>query len=58
MKNLMELQDWRSKFVQIIKEKDQSILILIKCISVIVNLRKQLQKPLSQLSKEDVKALF
>jgi site-specific recombinase XerD len=46
------------KFVEIMQEKDQSILTIIKGISVILQLRKQLKKPFSQVTKEDITLLF
>jgi site-specific recombinase XerD len=46
------------KFVEIMQEKDQSILTIIRCITAILQLRKQLQKPYSMVSKDDIKLLF
>ncbi|HLN34061.1 MAG TPA: site-specific integrase [Nitrososphaeraceae archaeon] len=46
------------EFLEIMQEKDQSILTIIRCISVILQLRKQFGKPFSQITKEDIKLLF
>jgi site-specific recombinase XerD len=46
------------KFVEIMQEKDQSILTIIRCITAILQLRRQLQKPYSMVTKDDIKLLF
>ena len=46
------------KFLEIMQEKDQSILTIIKGIAVILQIRKQFGKPFSQITKEDMKLLF
>ena len=40
------------------QEKDQSILTIIRCISIVIQIRKQIEKPLSKFTKEDIKAIF
>jgi hypothetical protein len=40
------------------QEKDQSILTITRCISIIIQIRKQIDKPLSKFMKEDIKAIF
>jgi hypothetical protein len=37
------------KFLEIMQEKDQSILTVIRCISIVIQIRKQIDKPLSGL---------
>lgn len=46
------------KFVEIMQKKDQSILTIIRCISAILQLRKQLEKPYSKGTKDNIKLLF
>jgi hypothetical protein len=46
------------KFLEIMQEKDQSILTIIRCISIVIQIRKQIDKPLSKATKEDIKAIF
>jgi len=46
------------KFVEIMQEKDQAILTIIKGISVMLQLKKQFNKPFFQIKKEDIKLLF
>jgi site-specific recombinase XerD len=46
------------KFVEIMQEKDQSILTIIRCITAILQLRKQLEKPYSMVTKDDIKLIF
>jgi hypothetical protein len=46
------------KFLEMMQEKDQSILTITRCISIIVQVRKQIDKPLSDVTKEDIKAIF
>ena len=46
------------KFVEIMQEKDQSILTITRCISIIIQIRKQIDKPLSKVAKEDIKLIF
>ena len=46
------------KFVEIMQEKDQSILTIIRCITAILQLRKQLQKSYYMVTKDDIKLLF
>lgn len=46
------------KFLEIMQEKDQSILTIIRCISIVIQIRKQIDKPLSKFTKEDIKAIF
>jgi len=40
------------------QEKDQSILTITRCISIVIQIRKQIDKPLSKVSKDDIKAIF
>jgi site-specific recombinase XerD len=40
------------------QEKDQSILTIIRCITAILQLRKQLEKTYSKVEKDDIKLLF
>ena len=40
------------------QEKDQSILTIIRNITAILQMRKQLEKSFSQITKQDVKLLF
>ena len=46
-KDLDDVNDRKDvlKFVEIMQEKDQSILTIIRCITAILQLRKQLEKP-------------
>ena len=46
------------KFVEIMQEKDQSILTIIRCITAILQLRKQFVKPYSIITKDDIKLVF
>ena len=46
------------KFLEIMQEKDQSILTITRCISIVIQIRKQIDKPLSKFTKEDIKAIF
>jgi integrase/recombinase XerD len=46
------------KFLEIMQEKDQSILTITRCISIVIQIRKQIDKPLSKATKEDIKAIF
>jgi site-specific recombinase XerD len=46
------------KFVEIMQEKDQSILTITRCISIVIQIRKQIDKPLSKVTKEDIKIVF
>jgi integrase/recombinase XerD len=46
------------KFVDYLQENDKSILWIIRCITALLQLRKELGKPFSQVTKEDVKKLF
>jgi site-specific recombinase XerD len=40
------------------QEKDQSILTITRCISIVIQIRKQIDKPLSKFTKEDIKTIF
>ena len=59
-KDLDDVNDRKDvlKFVEIMQEKDQSILTIIRCITAILQLRKQLEKPYSKVTKDDIKLLF
>jgi hypothetical protein len=46
------------KFLEIMQEKDQSILTITRCISIVIQIRKQIDKPLSVVTKDDIKAIF
>lgn len=46
------------KFLEIMQEKDQSVLTIKKCLGVILQIRRQLGKPFSHVTKEDIKSLF
>ncbi len=39
------------KFLEIMQEKDQSILTITRCISIVIQIRKQIDKPLSKVYK-------
>ena len=45
------------KFVETTQEKDQSILTITRCISIIIQISKQIDKPLSEVGKDDIKAI-
>lgn len=40
------------------QEKDKSILWIVRCITVLVYIRRQLDKPFVDCNKEDIKSLF
>ena len=46
------------KFVEIMQEKDQSILTIIRCITAILQIRRQIDKSYSDVTKEDIKLVF
>ncbi|MGI0001109.1 MAG: tyrosine-type recombinase/integrase, partial [Nitrososphaeraceae archaeon] len=46
------------KFLEIMQEKDQSILTITRCIGIIIQIRQQIDKPLSNVTKEDIKLIF
>ena len=46
------------KFVDYLQEKDKSILWIIRCITALLQLKKEIKKPFSQVTKEDIKKLF
>jgi hypothetical protein len=46
------------KFLEIMQEKDQSILTITRCISIVIQIRKQIDKSLFKVTKEDIKAIF
>jgi integrase/recombinase XerD len=46
------------KFLEIMQEKDQSILTITRCISIVIQIKKQIDKPLSKVTKEDIKTIF
>ena len=41
------------KFLEIMQEKDQSILTITRCISIVIQIKKQIDKPLAKVTKED-----
>ena len=46
------------KFVSYLQEKDKSILWIVRCITALLQLKKEIKKPFSQVTKEDIKKLF
>jgi hypothetical protein len=46
------------KSLEIMQEKDQSILTITRCISIVIQIRKQIDKSLFKVTKEDIKAIF
>jgi integrase/recombinase XerD len=46
------------KFVNHLQEKDKSILWIVRCITALLQLRRQLNKPFSEVTKDDIKKLF
>jgi len=46
------------KFVNHLQEKDKSILWIIRCITALLQLRREIGKPFSQVTKDDIKKLF
>ncbi|HEX2406218.1 MAG TPA: hypothetical protein VHJ38_03325 [Nitrososphaeraceae archaeon] len=40
------------------QEKDQSILTITRCISIVIQIRKQIDKPLSEVTKKISKKFF
>ena len=46
------------KFVHHLQEKDKSILWIIRCITALLQLRRELNKQFSQVTKDDIKKLF
>ena len=46
------------KFHEIMQEKDQNILTITCCISIVIQIRKQIDKSLSKVTKEDIKIIF
>jgi hypothetical protein len=45
------------KSLEIMQEKDQSILTITRCISIVIQIRKQIDKSLFKVTKEDIKAI-
>jgi site-specific recombinase XerD len=39
-------------------QEKESILTITRCISIVIQIRKQIDKPLSKFTKEDIKAIF
>jgi site-specific recombinase XerD len=46
------------KFVNHLQEKDKSILWIIRCITALLQLRREIGKSFSQVTKDDIKKLF
>ena len=46
------------KFVEHMQEKDKSILWIVRCITALLYIRRQLDKPFIECRKEDIKSLF
>ena len=40
------------------QEKDQSSLTINRCIRIVIQIRKQIDKRLSEVTKEDIKVIF
>jgi hypothetical protein len=45
-------------FVEYMLEREKSILWIVKCITVLIQIRRQLGKPFRNATKEDIKLLF
>ena len=46
------------EFIEFMKEKEKSILWIVRCITALLQIRKQLDKPFVDCKKEDLKSLF
>jgi hypothetical protein len=46
------------QFTEYLKEKDKSILWIIRCITALLAIRRQLDKPFKNTTKEDIKLFF
>jgi site-specific recombinase XerD len=46
------------EFVEYMQEKDNSILWIVRCITALIYIRRQLDKPFVNCQKEDIKSLF
>jgi integrase/recombinase XerD len=46
------------EFVEYMQEKDKSILWIVRCITALIYIRRQLDKPFVVCNKEDIKSLF
>ena len=46
------------QFVEFMQEKEKSILWIVRCITALLQIRKQLDKPFIECQKEDIKSLF
>ena len=46
------------KFVQFMQDKEKSILWIVRCITALLLLRKQLEKSFNKVTKEDIRKLF
>ena len=46
------------EFVEYMQEKDKSILWIVRCITALIYIRRQLDKPFVDCKKEDIKSLF
>ena len=46
------------QFVEHMQEKDNSILWIVRCITALIYIRRQLNKPFVDCKKEDIKSLF
>lgn len=46
------------KVSEIVQEKDQSILTITRNIGIIIQIRKQIDIPLSKVIKDDIKKIF
>lgn len=46
------------KFVNHLQEKDKSILWIVRCITALLQIRRELNNPLSTVTKNDIKRLF
>ncbi len=46
------------QFIEYMQEKDNSILWIVRCITALLYIRRQIDKPFIDWKKEDIKALF
>jgi len=46
------------QFIEYMLEKDKSILWIVRCITALIYVRRQLSKPFVDSKKEDIKSLF
>ena len=46
------------QFIEYMQEKDKSILWIVRCITALLYIRRQIDKPFIDWKKEDIKSLF